>query len=43
MHCNTFKQGVEPVDEPLAWLMNSHDKYNVKVGLRNIGSTFKLS
>ena len=43
MHCNTFKQGVEPVDEPLAWLMNSYKKYNIKVGLRNIGSTFKLS
>jgi len=43
MHCNTFKQGIEPIDEPLTWLMNSHEKYNIKVGLNNIGSTFTLS
>ena len=43
MHCNTFKQGIEPVDEPLAWLMNSCNKYNIKVGLKSIGSTFTLS
>src|SRR3972149_660422 len=43
MHCNTFKQGVEPIEEPLTWLMNSSGKYNLKVGLKNIGSTFTLS
>ena len=43
MHCNTFKQGIEPIDEPLTWLMNSHKKYNIKIGLRSIGSTFTLS
>ena len=42
MHCNTFKQGVEPIEEPLTWLMNSSGKYNLKVGLKNIGSTFTL-
>jgi L-ascorbate metabolism protein UlaG (beta-lactamase superfamily) len=43
MHCHTFKQGIEPVDEPLTWLMNSNKKYNIKIGLKNIGSTFTLS
>ena len=43
MHCNTFKQGIEPVDEPLSWLMNSCNKYNIKIGLENIGATFTLS
>jgi L-ascorbate metabolism protein UlaG (beta-lactamase superfamily) len=43
MHCNTFKQGIEPIDEPLSWLMDSHSNYNITVGLDRIGSTFTLS
>ena len=43
MHCYTFKQGIEPVDEPLQWLMNSSGKYDIKVGLNKIGSTFTVA
>jgi L-ascorbate metabolism protein UlaG (beta-lactamase superfamily) len=43
MHCNTFKQGMEPIDEPLSWLMQSHVKYDIRIGLNNIGQTFTLS
>lgn len=43
MHCNTFKQGMEPIDEPLQWMIDSSNKYNLKVGLNKIGGTFNLS
>jgi len=43
MHCNTFKQGMEPINEPLEWMMKSYSKYNIKIGLKNIGETFTLS
>jgi L-ascorbate metabolism protein UlaG (beta-lactamase superfamily) len=43
MHCNTFKQSREPIEEPLNWLMESYSKYNIKLGLNNIGQTFTLS
>jgi L-ascorbate metabolism protein UlaG (beta-lactamase superfamily) len=43
MHCNTFKQGVEPIDEPRQWLMDCYKKYNLNVGLNRIGETFNLS
>ena len=32
IHCGTFKQGTEPIDEPLAWLNNSYKKYNIELG-----------
>jgi L-ascorbate metabolism protein UlaG (beta-lactamase superfamily) len=43
MHCNTFKQGVEPIDEPLQWMMDSYSKYNLKIGLNKIGGTLTLA
>ncbi len=43
MHCNTFKQGMEPIDEPLSWMINSYDKYSLEVGIKNIGETFSLA
>lgn len=43
MHCYTFKQGIEPIEEPLEWLMNSSGKYNIEVGLNKIGSTLTLA
>jgi len=43
MHCNTFRQGVEPVEEPLQWLMDSHGKYNINIGVKKIGETFNLT
>jgi len=43
IHCNTFKQSSEPIDEPLTWLANSHKNYNLELGIRNIGETFTLN
>ena len=42
IHCCTFRQGLEPVDEPLKWLNNSVKNYNIDLGLKNIGETFTL-
>jgi L-ascorbate metabolism protein UlaG (beta-lactamase superfamily) len=43
IHCNTFKQGTEPADEPLIWLSNSYKKYKINIGIENIGETFTLA
>lgn len=43
MHCKTFAQGREPFDEPIDWLRKSKSKYNLEVGLDEIGQTFTLS
>jgi len=43
IHCNTFKQGTEPTDEPLTWLNKSYKNYNIELGLDKIGQTFVLS
>lgn len=43
IHCSTFKQGTEPIDEPLSWLENSCKNYNIELGWANIGQTFKVS
>jgi Predicted Zn-dependent hydrolases of the beta-lactamase fold len=42
IHCCTFRQGLEPVDEPLKWLNNSVKNYNIDLGLKNIGETYTL-
>lgn len=43
IHTKTFKQGSEPIDEPLTWLNDSLSKYNIKLALDDIGKTFTLS
>jgi L-ascorbate metabolism protein UlaG (beta-lactamase superfamily) len=43
IHTKTFKQGSEPIDEPLTWLKNSISNYNIKLGLDDIGKTFTLN
>lgn len=43
MHCNTFKQGMEPKEEPLNWLNSSYKNYNIELGLNQIGQTFTLN
>lgn len=43
IHCNTFKQGMEPIEEPLNWLNQSYMNYNIEVGWDRIGQTFTLS
>lgn len=43
MHCKTFAQGREPFEEPIDRLRKSKSKYNVKVGLDEIGQTFTIT
>ena len=43
MHCKTFAQGKEPFNEPIDWLKKSESKYNVKLGLDEIGQTFTMA
>lgn len=40
IHCNTFKQGIEPQKEPLEWLFKSFSNYNLEIGFKEIGSTY---
>jgi L-ascorbate metabolism protein UlaG (beta-lactamase superfamily) len=42
IHCCTFRQGLEPTNEPLQWLCNSVKNYDIKLGLGEIGETFTL-
>lgn len=42
IHTKTFKQGSEPIDEPLTWLGDSISKYKIKLALDDIGKTFTL-
>jgi L-ascorbate metabolism protein UlaG (beta-lactamase superfamily) len=42
IHCHTFRQGLEPINEPLKWLGNSAKNYNIDLGLIKIGETFTL-
>jgi len=41
-HTKTFKQGTEPIEEPLNWLRDSVKNYNIQLGLDDIGQTFTL-
>ena len=43
IHCCTFRQGIEPIDEPLKWLNNSVKNYKIDLGLKNIGETYTLN
>ena len=38
----TFKQGTEPIEEPLNWLRKSVKNYNINLGLDDIGQTFSI-
>lgn len=42
IHTKTFKQGREPIEEPINWLLDSVKNYNIKLGLDDIGQTFTL-
>lgn len=42
IHTKTFKQGNEPIDEPLNWLMDSAANYKIDVVIDDIGKTFTL-
>ncbi|MFH1194127.1 MAG: MBL fold metallo-hydrolase [bacterium] len=43
VHTKTFRQSSEPFEEPIDWLKKSVVNYSVKLGLEEIGQTFKLS
>ena len=43
IHTKTFKQGSEPIDEPLTWLNESISRYKINLALDDIGKTFTLS
>ena len=42
VHFYTFRQGQEPITEPLERLKANAEKYNVKIGWDTIGETFHL-
>lgn len=42
IHTKTFKQGSEPILEPLNWLNESVVNYNVQLGLNDIGQTLTI-
>lgn len=42
IHTKTFKQGTEPIDEPLSWLNQSVSNYKIQLGLDDLGKTFTL-
>ena len=42
IHTKTFKQGIEPIDEPLTWLNESIANYKVELVIDDIGKTFTL-
>lgn len=43
IHTKTFKQGVEPFNEPIDWMKKSAVNYSLEIGLEEIGQTFVLS
>ncbi len=43
IHTKTFKQGIEPFNEPIDWMKRSAPNYNIKIGLEEIGQTFILN
>ena len=42
IHTKTFKQGTEPIEEPINWLKDSVSNYKIQLGLDDIGKTFTL-
>lgn len=42
IHTKTFKQGIEPINEPIEWLKKSVTNYPLTLGLEEIGQTFQM-
>lgn len=42
IHTKTFKQGTEPINEPLNWLIESSKIYSIDLAINDIGQTFTL-
>ena len=43
IHTKTFNQSQEPFNEAIDWMKSSAHKYNLKIGLEEIGQTFTLN
>ncbi|MEP0860969.1 MAG: MBL fold metallo-hydrolase [Ignavibacterium sp.] len=42
IHTKTFKQGTEPITEPLSWLKESSKNYSINLVIDDIGQTFTI-
>ncbi len=42
IHTKTFKQGTEPIEEPLIWLKKSVSNYDLELAIKDLGETFTL-
>ncbi len=42
IHTKTFKQGTEPIEEPINWLKDSAKNYPIKLAITDIGQTFTI-
>ncbi len=43
IHTKTFKQSNEPFNEAIDWIKKDYQKFNLKLGLTEIGETFSIS
>lgn len=43
IHCNTFKQGLEPPGEPIKLAIESSAKFGIEMGIKELGGTFSPS
>lgn len=43
IHTKTFKQGTEPLLEPITWLTESVTNYDIRLGINDIGETFNFT
>lgn len=43
IHTKTFKQGTEPINEPLNWLIESSKNYSINIAIYDIGQTFTFN
>lgn len=43
IHTKTFKQSIEPFNEPIEWMKRAAPDYNIQIGLEQIGQTFVLN
>ncbi len=43
IHTKTFKQSSEPFNEAIDWLKRDYQKFNLKLGLTEIGETFSIT
>jgi L-ascorbate metabolism protein UlaG (beta-lactamase superfamily) len=42
IHTKTFKQSSEPFNEAIEWMKRDANKFNLQIGLEEIGQTFSI-